>query len=149
MEIRIDGFRSSSDNWTRAQFASLDDLPRLSPEEQEVAEKLGLSAEAYARSRYASDLTLPELRERTQRVADLIVHWLAGRDIAAEVESVSLRTFEGKFKARVNRDRSTTVIDIDEDLVDDLLGRGLPSAEHRVERLFRAHFGVHSTAKAS
>ncbi len=56
MEIRIDGNRSSSENWISAQSASVAELPHLTPEQQKFAAKFGMSSDAFARRVLAEDL---------------------------------------------------------------------------------------------
>jgi hypothetical protein len=45
MEIRVDGSRSSSENWMRAETAPLQELPELSAEQRAAAASLGVRDE--------------------------------------------------------------------------------------------------------
>jgi len=149
MDIRVDGYRSTPENWLYAQKVSPRDLPALGPAEQEVAEKLGLSSEDYARSQLAGDLTRGELSKRAERVGVLVTSWLRRHGTPGHVREVWFKTFEGKFRVGVEVSGKTVFCLIDEDVIEALLEVGSPQAERQLERLLDANFGLSEEAKAS
>lgn len=135
MEIRVDGNRSSSENWMRAQTASVQELPLLSHEQKSVAAKLGLDNEAYARSVLAGDLERKDLEKKAQQAAQLIER-LAPRKISGlRVDSVWLKTLDGKFRFDVEFNGSHALIFVSEDLVNELLESGSKLAEEQITRI--------------
>jgi len=55
MEIVVDGWRSSVAGWDAVRNIPPDRLAELSPEQREVAKKLGVKPEDYARSVMAGE----------------------------------------------------------------------------------------------
>ena len=121
----------------------------LSQDEQTVAKRMGLSAEDYARSRYAIDLTDFELRDKAQKLVGFVDAWLGSRRILATVESVWLKTFEGKYKIDLLSEGRRTQVTLDESLIDEILERGSPNARRRLENLLEINLLPESMARAS
>jgi hypothetical protein len=135
MEIRVDGNRSSAENWTRAQTASVQELPSLSQAQKSVAAKLGLKDEDYARSVLAGDLERKDLEKRAEQAAQVIER-LTPRNIAGlRVNSVWLKTFDGKSRFDVDFNESHTLVFVAEDLINELLETGSKLAEERIARI--------------
>ena len=149
MEIRIDGSRSTSENWLFAHTVPSSKLPPITPEEQSVAEKLGISAEEYLRSRYAGDLTRDQLKKRAETVGGLVERWMSHRGVSGRVVAVWLKTFEGKFRIEIDGSEGSQLIFISEDLINDLLDAGSRGAQEDLDRLLAANFGLAEPAKAS
>ena len=135
MEIRIDGNRSSSENWMRAQIASAEELPKLSDGERAVAEKLGFGAEAYARSLYASDLEQASLKEKVERAARAVERIARRRVPEIGIERGWLKTFEGKFRFDLDLQGDRATVSVDEEVIDDLLDSGCGDSEERIGRI--------------
>jgi hypothetical protein len=72
MEIAVDGWRSGVSEWRTARSVPVDQLPRLTDEQREVARKLGISEEDYARSAFAGEQTREALLKKTERLARLL-----------------------------------------------------------------------------
>ncbi|MDQ2923983.1 MAG: hypothetical protein M3R43_00235 [Acidobacteriota bacterium] len=129
MEVRIDGSRSTSDNWVRATLAPDADLPKLTNEEQSTASKLGLAEGDYARSQYAIHLTDVELRDKAVILAKFVEGWLDEHHISASVNSIWLKTLEGKYRLELVSDAKSSLIFINEALVDKMLEEGSTRAK--------------------
>ncbi len=149
MEIRVDGNRSSAENWMQAQKVSLQLLPELSNEQKIVADKLGISHEAYARSQYAGDLTRNDLAKKAELAAHLIERLAQAKVPGLVVDAVWLKTFDGKFRFELECNHSRALIWINEDLVDELLESGSKTAEEQIARIVEYGLPASWMAKAS
>ena len=137
MEVIVTGWRSTTDAWAKAHFAKLSDLPALSQEQAEVARKLGLSAEEYARSFYAGELSKPELAGKAEEIGRLVER-LAGRYAPeARIERVLLETYRGLVRLKGSVGDSGFQIELDEELVDDLMRCGSKELLERLERIIQ------------
>ncbi len=149
MEVRIDGSRSSSENWLRASLASSRELPSISADEQEIAKKLGISAESYARSRYAGELSAGELQQKAEKLGLFVQQWLAARQVAGLVDFVWLKTFEGKYRIDVDLNGKKVLIFTEESLVDEVLERGSHQAERELQHVLELNLLPEEAARAS
>jgi hypothetical protein len=149
VEVRIDGSRSSSENWLRASLAPISDLPKLTPEEEQVAEKLGIALESYARERYAQELTDSELRDKAVRLGSLVQAWLDENKAAATVESVWLKTFEAKYRLDIWRDGKPNLIFVDESLIDEVFEQGSTPAKNCLEQILAINLLPQQAVRAS
>jgi hypothetical protein len=149
MDIRVDGYRSSNEDWIKAHQVPADALPPITEEESLVAGKLGISAEGYQRSKYAGDLSRPALEQRADVVGEIVAEWLRERRVSGEVVGVWLRTFEGKYRVEVKLHDGSKLIFIREELVDDLLEGGSEAALDNLNRLLAANFSRLSEQRAS
>src|SRR5277367_2608607 len=135
MEIRVDGNRSSGENWMRAQTAPIQQLPPLSPEQKTAAARLGLKDEDYARSVFAVDLERKDLEQRAEQAAHVIER-LAPRELSSfRVSGVWLKTFDGKYRFDVESNGRQCLIFVSEDLINDLLEAGSKLAEENIARI--------------
>jgi hypothetical protein len=149
MEIRVDGYRSTNENWLIAHRVPVGELPPITPEETQVAEKLGIPAEEYLRSRYAGDLSRGELEKRAEVVGNLVERWLSQRGLSGTVLSVWLKTFEGKFRVEIAGPEGVQLLFLKEDLIDGLLDSGSREAQESLDRLMTANFGLAEATRAS
>ena len=149
MEIRVDGNRSTSENWLTAHRLPSSELPPITPEEEKVAEKLGISPEEYLRSRYAGDLSRGDLEKRAKLVGNLLNRWLSSRGLSGTVTSVWLKTFEGKFRVEIEAPDGMKILFLKEDLIDGLLDSGSREAQESLERLLTANLGHAEATQAS
>jgi hypothetical protein len=149
MEIRVDGYRSTNEDWLAAHRISASELPPITEEEQQVAEKLGISAEEYLRSRYAGDLSRGELEKRARVVGSLLSRWLSVHGLSGTVLSVWLKTFEGKYRVEIAGPDGIQLVFLKEDLVNDLLDSGSREGKESLDRLMTANFGRAEATQAS
>jgi hypothetical protein len=134
MQVSVDGWRSSASNWQAVRDIPGDQLRPLTPEQAAVAAKLRISAEDYARSALAGERTTEALLAKTERFAKLMEQRLASRLAGVQVDSVTLETWEHKFRV-VIRGKIETVFRVNEDIVDDLFEGGSKEADERISRI--------------
>jgi hypothetical protein len=149
MEIRVDGYRSTNENWLAAHRIPSSELPPITLEEEQVAEKLGISAEEYLRSRVAGDLSRGELEQRAEVVGNLVNRWLSQRALSGTVVSVWLKTLEGKFRVEIAGPEGIQLLLLKEDLISDLLDAGSREAQGSLDRLLTANLGRAEATQAS
>jgi hypothetical protein len=149
MEVRVDGSRSSSENCLRASLAPISELPRLTPEEEEVAQRLGIQSEPYARERYAQELTDADLRDRALKLGNLVQAWLNQNQVIGTVDSVWLKTFEGKYRIELSLGGKPNLIVVDESLIDELFEQGSTNARICLEHILEVNLLPVQAVRAS
>jgi len=100
MEIAVDGWRSSVAEWNAARSVPASELPQLSPEQREVARKLGIAEQDYARSALAGERAQEALLRKAERFAKLLEQRISALRQHATVARVVLRTIEHRFDGR-------------------------------------------------
>ena len=135
MNIVVDGWRATAEDWKDLQGVPKNQLPTLTTEQKAVAKKLGIAEEDYARSAEAGRRTQEKLLMKTDRFARMIQEKVKERASQAVVENIVLRTLEHKFEIEILLDGARVPIRIDEDLVDDLMEGGTKVAEERISRI--------------
>lgn len=149
MEVYVDGNRTSSENWLRAQTAPIEELPPLTEGEKIVAGKFGQTDETYARTLYAGDLERVNLGQKAVKAARILERFASQKAPGVQVDRVWLKTFEGKFRFDISLNGSSTLISISEELLDDLLEKGSRSAEEGISRIIEFNLPASWTAHAS
>ena len=149
MDIYVDGNRSSIENWAVAQAAPLSDLPIMNEQQKATAAGLGISEESYARSFYAGELESKFLAEKAAKVAQLVEslaqQWAPG----LQIESVWLKTFEGKFRLDARWNGRSFLVFLREEVVDELFESGSRQAEEQIARVVEVSLLTAKAARAS
>ena len=140
MDIHISGNRASSESTLRAHLAPLQELPKLSAAQIQVAIKLRVKPEEYARSLLAFNLEEQHLRPKVLQAANLIERLARSKFTGLHVEEVWLNTFEEEyhFKVSAQEQRAVPVL-LSEDLIDKVLESGSASAEHEIVRILEVN----------
>ena len=121
-EIELPDSSVSVEEWRRAQSAPNSDLRPLSEEEKEVARKLGVTEESYARSVLAGEFGRRRMVLRAQTFGEYVAGIL--EELAAgAVDAVKSDPFRGRWLVRL-RPPDSLVITVPRELVDDLLDSG-------------------------
>jgi hypothetical protein len=135
MEIAVDGWRAGAADWDAVRNLPADKLPALTKEQREVAKKLGVAEADYARSALAGEHSRQMLLAKAERLARLLSKMLEAMNVAASVESVTLRTFHEKFDVLLKAGNDVIPLRIAEEVVDDLFEAGSVDAEQRLGRI--------------
>jgi len=149
MEVRVDGNRSSSENWMVAQTAPAKELPALTPEQQKFAVKFGMSNDVFARRLLAEELGRKDLERRAEQAAQLIERLASNKGIALRVDHVWVKTIEGKLRFDVESSGRHALILVSEELIDELFESGSLSAEESISRIIDVSLPVSWMAQAS
>ncbi len=143
MEIVVDGWRSSGADWDAVRNIPMEQLPVLSEEQRQVAKKLGIPEQDYARSVLAGERNREALLVKTERLARLLEQRLGKPGAKVRINRVVLRTFEDRFDVELQIDGRGVPLRIEETLVNDYFDSGSLDAEERLGRILeRALAGV-------
>jgi hypothetical protein len=135
VKIGVDGLRFGAKESDEAYSVPKEELPPLIDAQREVARKLGVSEEGYARSFVAGEKTSNWLLEKTKRFADFLQERVPAFRSGAQIESVILRTTERRFDVEVRVNGGTIPVRIREALVDDIFESGSGQAERSLGRV--------------
>jgi hypothetical protein len=142
MEISVQGWRASAAEWQSVKSIPKDQLPELTEEQKDVAGKLGVAEEDYARSALAGERTQEALLAKTEMFARLLERKIRDLGFKAEVENVVLRILEDAFTVLLNVNGDKLRLQIKEDIADDLFESGSVEAEEKLLRILKSTLGV-------
>ncbi|MGA2905622.1 MAG: hypothetical protein ABSD98_17495 [Candidatus Korobacteraceae bacterium] len=114
----------------------LGELPALSDEQREVARKLGVSEEDYARSALAGQRTQQALLQKAEALASFLDRLIQRGHEAISVTRVVLDVVEHRFIVELNVNGRPRIIRVDEGIVDDYFDSGSTEAEANLARIF-------------
>jgi flagellar motor protein MotB len=142
MQISVQGWKASPSEWEAVRKLPKDQLPPLTEEQREVARKLGVSKEDYARSALAGERTQNALLEKTETFARLLERKLRELGSNATVENVVLQILDDRFEVLLRVNGKLLPLRIKEDVIDDLFESGSAEAEQKLARILDATVGV-------
>jgi hypothetical protein len=135
MDISVQGYRTSSADWDEVKNLSDDKLPPLSPEQREVAAKMGIPERDYARSFLAGQRTMVRMVQKTERFARYLHERFREITPQVSVDSVTLNTWDGRFDVGVHVGDHSTSIRVAEELVDGYFDSGSPEMRQRLDHV--------------
>jgi hypothetical protein len=100
MYISVEGFRSDPSEWKRVQALRGDELSPLSPAQKEVAMKLRVPEEQYARSALAGERTTEKLLKKVERFASFFQDQIRQKGSPAIIDTIKLDTWTGYFEIK-------------------------------------------------
>ena len=143
MEIAVQGWRANAAEWDAARAIPFQDLPALTDEQRQVARKLDISEEDYARSVLAGRRTQEVLVRKAEALAAFLEGRIAHEHGRIQVNRIVLDVVEHRFIVELDVGGKPRVLRIDEDIVDDYFESGSPDAEVKLARVFdRVLLGV-------
>jgi hypothetical protein len=134
MEIVIEGWRAGGEDRKRAKSIPLSQLPPLSDAQRDVAKKMGISEEDYARSAFAGKLNQDRLLEKTRRFAEVLDSKLRSRGDGARIERIRLVTIEHEYRIDISTREKKIPFRVSEEMVDDLIEGGSADIGRLIER---------------
>jgi hypothetical protein len=135
MHIVIEGYRSTDQDWLKAQQTPSDALPRLTEEQKQIASTFGASSETYARSLYAGELSQRVWEDKAKRLGQILESLMTSRIPDAEVLRVTLQTSRGVFEVVARAAGSEFKFRVQEDVADELMEGGDADALDRLRRI--------------
>jgi hypothetical protein len=143
MEIAVQGWRAYPAGWQAVRGIPGTDLPALTAEQREVARKLGISEEDYARSALAGQRTQEILSQKTERLARFLEQRIESSRLPVRINRVVLVAVEQKFTVELEIKGRPVFLRSNESLVDDFFDSGSEEAEKSLGRVLdRALLGV-------
>ncbi len=140
VEISVRGGRISPAEWDAIQALPKEELPPLTPEQQQVARKMHIPEADYARSSLASKRGVEKSLEKAERFARFLKESIKKRAAGATLLRVALDDFQEKFEVEVQVDGRPLQFRVTEKVVDDLFESGSESAERRLNRVLDLAF---------
>ena len=134
MEIIIDGWRAGGDERQQARSVPASDLPRLSEAQKQVAKKMGISEEDYARSAYAGRLNQERLLEKTRRFAEILDSKLRSKIEGARIDRIRLVSIEHEYRIEFSVNDKKVLFRVPEEMVDDFIEGGSADMGLLIER---------------
>jgi hypothetical protein len=134
MEIIIDGWRAGGEDRIKAQSVPASELPALSEAQREVASKMGISLEDYARSAFAGRLNQERLLEKTRRFAEILDGKLRSKIKGARINRIRLVAIEHEYRIEILANEKTIPFRVSEELVDDYIEGGSADIGRLIER---------------
>jgi hypothetical protein len=134
MEVIIDGWRAGGEDRKQALSVPANMLPPLSEAQKEVAKKMGISEEDYARSAFAGKLNQDRLLEKTRRFAEILNAKLRSKLNGARIERISLLTVEHEYRIELAASEKKVLFRVSEEMVDDFVERGFADIGQLIER---------------
>jgi len=141
MEISVKGWRASPSDWKAVRGIPKEKLPQLTDGQKEVARKLGVPEEDYARGALAGERTQNSLLAKTETFARLLEQKIQDLGFKAVVENVVLQILEHRFDVLLTVNGKKNSLRIKEDIVDDLFEGGSADAEDKLSRILKATLG--------
>jgi hypothetical protein len=142
MEISVHGWKASPSDWEAVRKLPKDQLPPLTEQQKEVARKLGVSEEDYARSALAGERTQNALLVKTETFARLLEKKLRELGSKANVENVVLQILDDRFEVLLRVNGKLLPLRIKEEIIDDLLESGSADAEEKLSKILNTTVGV-------
>jgi hypothetical protein len=134
MEIIIEGWRAGGEERNQARSVPASELPPLSEAQKEVAKKMGISPEDYARSAFAGKLNQEHLLEKTRRFAESLDNKLRSKIEGARVDRILLVTLEHEYRIELTANERKIFFRVSENLVDDFIEGGSADVGRLIER---------------
>lgn len=140
MYISVEGVRTDPNEWQAVQSLRPEQLPPLTSEQREVASKLRVAEDQYARSVLAGQRTTEKLLKKTEWFARFFEEMIRRKGYPATLERVTLDTWAGSFEVKIHG--KDLPLRIDEGLVDELFQRGSAEAERALFRIADVALGA-------
>jgi hypothetical protein len=131
-KIVVEGWRAGADERREAAAVPANELPVLNDEQKEVAKKLGISEESYARSTYAGRRNQERLLEKTRRFAQILMNRLGAVADGAKIERIRLVTVDHEYKIEISLNQQRIHFRVPEEMVDDLVEGGSTEVESQI-----------------
>jgi hypothetical protein len=119
--VFVSGVTSSVEDWQKAMSAPKAELPRLNEEQREVARKMGISEEEYARGVLVGQYGEKTQLQRGQMLGKRIEEILEGLGGAYRLESLIREGVKFRWVARITTPRDPKNIAIGMELADDIV----------------------------
>jgi hypothetical protein len=143
MEIAVQGWRASAADWDAVRSVPVEQLPALSEQQREVARKLGVPEEDYARSALAGQRTQETLLHKAEALAGFLQKLVEKNHFDVSISRIMLDVVEHRFVIELTVNGSSKIFRVDESIVDDYFDSGSQEAEANLARVFeRALLGA-------
>jgi hypothetical protein len=136
-EVVISDYTSSIGDWRKAQRAAKKKLPVLSEEQKQVAAKLGITEDAYARSVLAGQYGANTMQKRATALGEIVGGIIAEVNRKCEVTAVIAEMFKGRWIVKMRGPGESFAVAVPRELADDILDSGVTSEVRKLRDLVR------------
>ncbi len=130
-DIHLSDYSSSLEDWNKAEKAPLSELPDLSDEERELAQKLGLSEDEYRRHKLVGEYGQERLLTRARALGERVQAILEGARSEYKLSAIFRNVDGGLWILRLEGKADEQDVSISWELADDLLDSGGAEYEER------------------
>jgi hypothetical protein len=120
-EVFISGVTGSVEDWQKAMSAPKAELPALNQEQKEVARKMGMSEEEYARGVLVGQYGEARQRKRGEKLGRHIEEILSGLGDPYRLEALIREGVKLRWVARINTPQAPKNVAIPSDLASDII----------------------------
>ncbi len=121
VNIVVNGSTVSLEDWSVAKRANTEELPALSEMQREVARKLGVSADDYARSLLAQQYGSHRVRARAEEFASRLNQVLLRKGVVGQVVKLERRPGVLAWTADIGTQARAVSIQVPFELFDDVV----------------------------
>jgi len=123
-DVFISGSTGSVEDWQNAMNAPKSELPKLNDEQKEVARKMGISQEEYARGVLVGHYGENRQKQRGEKLGQRIEEILAGLGHTYELEALLREGVKFRWVARIKTAQQPKNVAIGFELADDVIDSG-------------------------
>jgi hypothetical protein len=139
--VFVSGVTSPVEDWRNAMSAPKGDLPKLSEGQKEIARKMDMSEEEFARGLLVSEYGERRQRERGEKLGTRVEEILAGLGKPYRLEAVILEGLKGRWVARIETPSTPKNVAVGLELADDLIDSDTVQDEERLRILILRSLG--------
>jgi len=140
-EIFVSGATSSVDDWKKAMSVPRTDLPKLNDEQKEVARRMGMSLEEYARGVLVFEYGERRQKERGEKLGQKIEAVLKGLGEPYRLGALIREGVKGRWVARIETPSTPKNVALGMELADDLIDSDTVQDEERLRVLILQSLG--------
>jgi hypothetical protein len=139
--VFVSGVTSSVEDWQKAMNAPKDELPKLNEEQKEVAGRMGMPEEEYARGVLVGQYGEQREKERGKRLGKKIEEIMGGLGAPYRLEALIREGVKGRWVARIETPSAPKNVAVGVELADDLIDSGTVQDEERLRVLILQSLG--------
>jgi hypothetical protein len=140
-DIFVSGATSPVEDWRNAMSAPKGDLPKLTDGQKEVARRMEMSEEEYARGVLVTQYGEQRQRQRGEKLGKRVEEILAGLGRPYRLEAVILEGLRGRWVARIETPSVPKNVAVGLELADDLIDSDTVQDEERLRILILRSLG--------
>jgi predicted transglutaminase-like protease len=140
-DVFVSGVTGSVEDWQNAMNAPKAELPKLNNEQKEIARKMGISEEEYARGVLVGQYGESRQKQRGETLGLRIAEVLDGLGKPYQLETLIREGVNRRWVARINTPHEPKNVAIEIDLANDLIDSGTVQDMERLRVLMLRTLG--------
>ena len=139
--VFVSGVTGSVEDWRKAKNAPMEELPELNDEQKEVARKMEMSEEEYARGVLVAQYGEQRQKERGEKLGKKVEEILGRLGGTYRLEALVREGVKGRWVARIETPSESKSVAVGQELADDLIDSGTVQDGERLRLLILQSFG--------